>query len=108
MWAAAVHGSCATSVVPSVCPKRAEFCQWLLKMYQNLSFLHSILFSDEAGFTPDGITNFYNTQVWTDENSHAIYELKHQYGFSINMWAGVVGGCLIGPYFLPNWLTGEA
>jgi hypothetical protein len=30
----------------------------------------NILFTDEAGFTIDGIVNFHNAHVWVNENPH--------------------------------------
>jgi hypothetical protein len=30
---------------------------------------------------------------------------RHQHQFSVNVWAGIVGDCLVGPYVLPHLLT---
>ncbi|KAJ8913017.1 hypothetical protein NQ315_002895, partial [Exocentrus adspersus] len=51
---------------------RINFCQWYLAIYPN--FDHNILFTDEANFSRNSITNFYNNHilVWADENSHRI------------------------------------
>jgi hypothetical protein len=32
---------------------------------------------------------------------------RHQQQFSINVWAGIVGACLVGPHVLPHRLTGK-
>lgn len=86
---------------------RRNFFQWFLRMdAENPQFLSRILFTDEAGFTKDGIFNFHNTHVWADENPHSIMESRHQHKFSINVWAGIIGDFLIGPFLLPNRLTG--
>ena len=66
-----------------------------------------MLFTDEAGFTRDGIINFPNNHIWADVNPHAIVQSRHQQQFSINVWAGVVGDKLIGPHVLPGRLNGD-
>lgn len=65
------------------------------------------LFTDEAQFTRDGVFNSRNSHVWAEENPHAIRESRSQKKFSINVWCGEFNGHLIGPYVLPNRLTGE-
>jgi hypothetical protein len=65
------------------------------------------LFTDEAGFTRDGIFNYHNCHVWCEENPHAIHESWHQQSFSLIIWAGVLEDRLIGPHILPNKLTGK-
>jgi len=57
-------------------------------------------------FTRDGICNFHNVHIWTHANPHAIREARHQPTFSINVWAGIVGDRLTGPFCLPERLTG--
>ena len=45
--------------------------------------------------------------VWADENPCAQVVQSHQHRFSINVWAGIIANHIIGPYLLPNRLTGE-
>lgn len=86
---------------------RLRFCTWFLnKCNLNHSFHSSVLFTDEAGFTRDGIINFHNNHLWADENPHGIIQSRHQQRFSINVWAGIIGDYLIGPVVLPNRLDG--
>lgn len=86
---------------------RLRFCQWLLqKCAVDPLFSSTILFTDEAGFTRDGVVNFHNQHVWADENPHEVAERGHQHRFSINVWAGILGDRLIGPYILPHRLNG--
>ena len=68
----------------------------------NHRFTSNILFTDEAGFTCDGIFNFHNTHFWSDVNPHAVHESPHQQRFSLNVWLGVLGDRLIGPHILPR------
>ena len=62
--------------------------------------------STVVAFTRDGILNFHNQHVWADENPYAVQETRHQDRFSINVWVGVLGDRLLGPYVLPQRLTG--
>ncbi|PSN57852.1 hypothetical protein C0J52_05656 [Blattella germanica] len=50
---------------------------------------------------------FHNQHVWADTNPNATVETHHQQRFSINIWAGIVGDSLLGPYVLPNRLNGR-
>lgn len=89
-------------------PAREAFCVWLLETCANDPlFLPSLLFTDEAGFTRDGIFNFHNVHLWHEENPHAIIQSRHQHQFSINVWAGIIGDFLIGPFVLPGRLNGQ-
>ena len=42
-----------------------------------------------------------------EANPHAVVESHHQVRFSVNIWAGIVDDNLIGPYLLPERLTGH-
>ncbi|KAJ4430198.1 hypothetical protein ANN_22408 [Periplaneta americana] len=58
-------------------PARVRFCQWFLQqcgVNPNL-----VLFTDEAQFTRDGITNFHNQHVWAYENPRATVPSHHQH-----------------------------
>jgi hypothetical protein len=58
---------------------RVAFCQSLLaKCVVNTLLVANILFTDEAGFTRDGIGNFHNTHVWVYGNSHTTVVSRHQ------------------------------
>jgi Helix-turn-helix domain (DUF4817) len=87
---------------------RLLFCRWFLERC-NLQrrFEKFILFTDEACFTRDGVFNSRNNHLWCDENPHATFIRAHQRRFSVNVWAGIVGEYVIGPYILPNRLNGE-
>lgn len=60
--------------------------------------ISSILFCDEAIFTRDGINNHRNEHVWATENPHTITETHFQHRFSVMVWGGVIGNCLLGPF----------
>ena len=86
---------------------RLVFCQWFLrKCVEDPHFIENIVFTDETDLKKNGIVNFHNTHVWSDENLHVIEEFRNQHQFCINIWAGIVGDRIKGPYVLPNRLTG--
>jgi hypothetical protein len=97
------------ALLPGDNERRIEMCAWFQdKMRNNEDFLPKVLFTDEASFTRDGINNFHNNHVWADENPHATFESRHQQRFSVNVWAGIFADRLIGPYVLPNRLSGAS
>lgn len=89
-------------------PRRVNFCQWLItRLHEDRQFLNKILWSDEAGFSREGIFNVHNEHVWSDENPHATKIKGYQNKFSVNVWAGILDDHLIGPVFLPTPLNGQ-
>lgn len=96
-------------LTPEDFPRRIQFANWLLDQQRtNPNFVSMILFTDEAGFTKNGIVNLHNSHVWADGNPHAAVVSHHQHQFqSINIWAGIIGNFLIGPFVLPPRLNGE-
>jgi hypothetical protein len=73
---------------------RVTFFQWLLlKCANNAQFLSSVLFTDEASFTRDGIVNVHIVHMWADGNRHTTRVARHQHQFSINVCFGLLGQC---------------
>lgn len=88
---------------------RLLYCQWLLRQHeQNPNFISSIVFSDEATFTRDGINNTHNEHVWSLENPHAMRVRHFQQRFSINVWGGIFNGRILPIIVLPNRLNAES
>ena len=87
---------------------REEFCRWILRrVSDNPDFLINVLWTDEATFTRHGVINTRNLHHWSLENPRTIRQSRFQVEFSINVWAGIVGDHLIGPYELPGRLNSE-
>lgn len=102
------HVQRVQALLPDDYDRRMQWCQWFSNMSaDNPNFSANILFTDEANFSREAIMNFHNTHIWSQENPHAITETRFQHQFSLNVWAGIIGDYLIGPYFLPQRLTGE-
>lgn len=71
------------------------------------SFLHQILFSDEAIFHLNGHVNRHNCVYWSADNpSHT--DTKPLQSPKIVVWMGVWSGGLIGPYVFEGTVTGES
>lgn len=88
---------------------RVHYVRWVLqRCIANPGFTASILFSDEACFTRDGYFNARNSHIWAVENPHARFIHGHQVKFSVNIWAGIVGNCVLGPVIMPPRLNGAA
>lgn len=88
--------------------RRLEFCELLQNMcLENPNFVKNILFSDEATFCLNGDVNTQNYRYWSDVNPHWMREGHTQFNRKINVWAGVVGDIIIGPFFFEENLTGE-
>jgi len=84
--------------------QRMDFCHWI-KAHPEL--LSVILFSNEASFTRDGVNNLRNVHTWSHDNPHETSVTNFQRRFSVNVWCGVLGNKLIGPFVFDNNLTGN-
>ncbi|CAH2083514.1 unnamed protein product [Euphydryas editha] len=71
---------------------RVNFCRWFL---QNTD--KNILFTDEATFTKLGVFNVHNEHWWNHSNPYVTRQDAYQHRFSVNVWAGVLNNCLLGP-----------
>lgn len=82
---------------------RVNFCRWFLANSHEY-----ILWTDEALFTRVGLFNVHNEHWWAVRtvNPHKTKRDSFQTRFSWNVWAGIVGGHLIGPHFIRGRLTG--
>ncbi|KMQ84872.1 hypothetical protein RF55_16973 [Lasius niger] len=49
--------------------------------------------------------NSRNSHIWADKNPRATALRRDQHQFAVNIWAGIVGDTLIGPYLLPPRLN---
>ena len=69
--------------------------------------IRNILFTDEAHFTRDWVNNTRNSYLWDRDNLRGAVETNYQHRFSVNVWCGVSGDQLIGPWMFPQRLTGD-
>jgi len=85
--------------------QRMNLCHWI-KVHPEL--LSVILFSDEASFTRDGVNNLRTVHKWSHDNPNETSVTNFQMRFTVNVWCGVLGNKLIGPFVFDNNLTGNA
>lgn len=80
--------------------RRIAFCQWFIQKNNEIpNFFLQILWSDESRFTNCGLFNRKNTVYWSDVNPRLAREVRHQVRWGFNVWLGVLGTRMIGPYF---------
>lgn len=87
--------------------RRAEFCNWArLKIQEDPMFFSYVLFSDEATFHKNGCVNRHNFHYYSVENPRLMRQIDHQHRWSLNVWGGIIGNTVIGPYFFNGHLNG--
>ena len=103
------HHTKVQELLPNDLPFRFDFCRWFRNKPNNdPTFFSRVLFTDEATFTHRGIFNTRNYHTWSEENPHITRAKHFQREFSINVWCGIVGDFLLGPYEIPSRLNGES
>ena len=70
-------------------------------------FLNHVLLTDESGFTRDGIMNLHSLHIYSDENPRVTRSTSFQQRFCVNVWAGILGITLIGPFIIEDSMRGE-
>lgn len=87
---------------------RMQFCETMLELINNdRTYSKRILFSDECSFPTHGIPNRQNFRYWSTENLHLAVPRRSQFRKSVNVWAGLLGHRVIGPFFIDGTLTAE-
>ncbi|CAK1599637.1 unnamed protein product [Parnassius mnemosyne] len=84
-------------------PTRKKFCEWLLSNIDNTN----IMWTGEALFTRVGLHNSRNEHYWAECKPHDIKDYDDQVPLSSNVWAGIIGNIIVGPYFIERRLTGN-
>ncbi|XP_066253418.1 uncharacterized protein [Euwallacea similis] len=62
---------------------------------------------DEATFFLNGFVHKHNCRYCDNENLHLFREGHTQFPQKLNVWAGILGNEIIGPFFLEQNLTGQ-
>lgn len=88
--------------------RRMEFCEQVMEAANNgNNFIGNILFSDESTFPLRGKHNSGVVRYWSKENKFKSIATRTQYPQSLNVWAGILGTHIIGPFFINNTLNGN-
>ncbi|VVC32213.1 Hypothetical protein CINCED_3A010967 [Cinara cedri] len=69
--------------------------------------INHILWTDQSKFTNNKILNKQNNRYWLNENPHWTFPINFQAFWGTNVWIGLIGKKLLGPYFYDGTLTGS-
>lgn len=87
---------------------RMEFCQWALnQLNEDEDFFKYVMFCDESTFHKNGFVNTHNFHYYDTVNPRRTQNIYSQYRWSLNVWGGVLGNHVIGPFFFDRPLTGR-
>lgn len=96
------------TLYPTDLDRRLNYATWFVEeSRRHEHFSQSILFTDEAKFTNNGLFNRKNHIYWARENPHLTVERRDQHVFSINVWCAILGTKILGPYFYEENLNSE-
>ncbi|KAF9822495.1 hypothetical protein SFRURICE_006578 [Spodoptera frugiperda] len=87
------------ALVPGDRERRLNYCRWLVGHQQRSRFIEHVIWTDEATFTRNGLWNRRNAHVWSQTNPYACQQTGHQTRWSVNVWAGIYNGQILGPVF---------
>lgn len=86
---------------------RVQFCQWAQQqILANPNFFSNVLFTDECSFSNKGQVNTRNMHYWSSDNPRWLRQVEHQRQWRVNVWCGMLGTTIIGPYFINGGLNG--
>lgn len=95
-------------ILPADYEVRRNFCQLLENKFRvEPDFYNLVLWTDESTFHNNGFVNGHNYHYYSDINPHVVAETHRQNRWSINVWGGILGTQIIGPYFFNGTLTGQ-
>lgn len=88
--------------------QRMEFCETVMERGNvDNEFISNILFTDESSFTLTGLHNPSRVRYWSRDNRRRFYTRHTQYPKKLNVWAGVIGNHIVGPFFIDGNLNGD-
>ncbi|KAJ8939594.1 hypothetical protein NQ318_010601 [Aromia moschata] len=88
--------------------RRILLCEQMMQMIDDNSLqIDNVLFMDKSTFTLHGHVNCQNCRYWSREKPHWMRELHPQNPEKVNVWAGIIGENIIGPFFIDGNLNGE-
>lgn len=87
--------------------RRMDFvAEMMIRQNDERNFLGHILWTDESRFVSNGKPNRKNLHYWAEENPHVVNQIQNQGHFGVNVWCGLIGNHLVGPYFFNETLNG--
>lgn len=95
-------------LLPNDNNRRNSFCEDIFeRANRNENFLKNVCFTDECTFFLQKQPNRQNTRIWAKENPRRVVTTHTQYPKKINVWAGILGHNIIGPFIIEGSLTGH-
>lgn len=102
------HVQLHQELLPRDFAARTEFCQWAVeRLAGGEDFFKYVLFTDESTFHKNGFVNRHNFHYYDTVNPRN-FRTSSQYRWTLNVWGGVFGDRVMGPYFFDGHLTGRA
>ena len=102
------HYTRVQALQPQDYERRVNFCRWMLEtIAENPRILDRLLFTDECNFGRNGTVNLRNLHYWSIQNPRLARPVYYQRRFSVNIWVGIMGERLVGPFILPDRLNGN-
>lgn len=88
--------------------RRVEYCdEMMTRVQNNRQFLYWVCFSDEATFELNGSVNRQNCRYCSDSNPRWMRDSHTQNPQKVNVWAGILGDRIIGPFFIDGNINSE-
>lgn len=98
----------SNEIFPNDKYERFDFCEALLeRCNNNENFVNHILFTDESSFPIHGKHNPSVARYWSQINRYMIYDARTQYPQKLNVWAGLLGDHIIGPFLIVGNLNSQ-
>ncbi|KAJ8936931.1 hypothetical protein NQ318_007055 [Aromia moschata] len=95
-------------IFPEDQTRRMEFFEEMMeKANGNGRCIEQILFTDESSFSLHGHHNPSVAVGYSRENKHLSIPQRTQYPQKVNVWAGILGNSIIGPFFIDGNLNAE-
>lgn len=86
--------------------KRLDFCELMDHSLRAPNFLRHVCFTDESTFHLNGYVNRHNCRYWCEANPDEHRQSHTQRPQKLNVWAGILGNEIIGPFFIDGNLDG--
>jgi transposase len=85
--------------------RRSEFCEQFHELLSaDPDLIFRICFSDECTFQIDGRITPHNHRFWCENNPRWMRENHNQYSRKVNVWCGIFGKRIVGPFFIEGTL----
>lgn len=85
-----------------------QFCQSIIdKINRDDHFLQHVIFTDESSFPLTHDHNRATVRYWSKENEHRSIPSRSQYRHKLNVWAGLLGSHVVGPFFIDGVLPSQ-